>query len=182
MRRDIRVAYGRRTRLADMLETPQLTPPVMPPAQHLGRSSIVTRIALIAWTIVTANGIELAKLALNDPQAPVLRMTRKRCDALDRPLAYEEIVLPLSQFPRLACDVDLTSDILQLARRHGLSLGQATESVCIVRATTDIALHLGIAEGMDVLKLDRVTKTADGAPIEWRVTFAPERALRSALH
>jgi hypothetical protein len=32
-------------------------------------------------------------------------------------------------------------------------------------------LHLQIARGTDVLKLNRIVETADGEPVEWRVTF-----------
>jgi hypothetical protein len=41
-----------------------------------------------------------------------------------------------------------------------------------VRATGDIAVHLGIVVGTHVLKLDRVIETADGRPIEWRAAFS----------
>jgi DNA-binding GntR family transcriptional regulator len=62
-------------------------------------------------------------------------------------------------------------DIIELAQRHGLTLGRASERVSIVPASTDVARHLRIAPGTDVVKLDRVTETADGTPIEWRVAF-----------
>ena len=41
----------------------------------------------------------------------------------------------------------------------------------IVRASNDVAVHLGIAAGTDVLKLDRICETVDGEPLEWRVAF-----------
>ena len=59
----------------------------------------------------------------------------------------------------------------ELAQRHGLSLGRATERISIVPATKDVAMHLGIPAGANVMKLDRIAETADGKPIEWRVTF-----------
>jgi DNA-binding GntR family transcriptional regulator len=43
--------------------------------------------------------------------------------------------------------------------------------VSIVLATKDVAMHLGIPAGANVLKLDRVAETANGEPVEWRVTF-----------
>ena len=64
-----------------------------------------------------------------------------------------------------------TSDITELAQCYGLSLGRATERVSIVPATKDVAKHLGIAAGANVMKLDRIVETADGAPIEWRVAI-----------
>ena len=32
-------------------------------------------------------------------------------------------------------------------------------------------MHLKIAAGTDVMKLERVAETADGQPIEWRVAY-----------
>ena len=126
-------------------------------------------IALITQNTDTANAGERTKLALKAPGARVMRLTRIRYDATNRPIALEEVVLPLNRFPGLTADV---SDITELAQCYRLSLGRATEHVSIVPATKDVALHLGIAAGADVMKLDRVTQTADGVPIEWRVAFA----------
>ena len=38
-------------------------------------------------------------------------------------------------------------------------------------ATREVAKHLGIGAGAQVMKLDRIVETADGEPIEWRVAF-----------
>ena len=103
-------------------------------------------VALIAQTAGTANVLERARLILNDPGAPVLRLARIRYDANDSPLAYEEVVLPLDRFPGLARHESATSDIFELAQRHGLLFGRARGRISVVRATGDIALHLGIAE------------------------------------
>ena len=128
-------------------------------------------VVLIAQTAGTANTLERTKLGLTDTRAPVLRVVRIRRDANDRPLVYEEVVLPLDRLPGMARDDDVTFDIFELAQRHGLSLGRVTERFSSVRATGDIALHLGIAPTTDVVKLDRVIETIDGQPIEWCVAF-----------
>jgi hypothetical protein len=78
----------------------------------------------------------------------------------------------LDCFPGLVPNGRDIPDIAQLAQRHGLTLGRATERVSIVPASGEVALHLRIAAGTDVLKLDRVIETADGIPLEWRVAFA----------
>jgi DNA-binding GntR family transcriptional regulator len=126
----------------------------------------------IAQTVGTANVAEWAKLVLSNLQAPVLRVTRLRHDDQARSVALEEVVLPLDRFPGLAPNGGDIPDIVELAQRHGLSLGRVTERISIVRATRDVASHLRITAGTDVMKLDRVTETADGRPIEWRVAFA----------
>jgi DNA-binding GntR family transcriptional regulator len=45
------------------------------------------------------------------------------------------------------------------------------ERISIVPSIREVAQHLGIAAGADVMKLDRIVETADGEPIEWRVAF-----------
>jgi len=128
----------------------------------------MANIALIAHNVDTANAVERMKLALTVPHARVLRLMRIRYDTTGCPIAREEVVLPLDRFPNLTADV---SDITELAQCYGLSLGRASERVDIVPASRGVAMHLGVTAGANVLKLDRVVETVDGAPVEWRVTF-----------
>ena len=107
----------------------------------------------IAQTADTANIVEWARLALSSSGAPVLRVTRILYDAADRPLALEMVVLPLDRFPGLTPHRGDIPDIVELAERHGQPLGRATERVGIVQATREVALHLGVAVGADVMKL-----------------------------
>ena len=137
-----------------------------------GKGAGVAKIALIRQTARTASELERAKLVLNDAQAPVLRVTRLRYDGEAQPLALEDLVLPLGRFPGLAHNGGDIPDIIELAQRCGLKLGLATEHISIVPATKEVASHLQIAVGADVMKLDRTTETADSEPVEWRVAFA----------
>jgi DNA-binding GntR family transcriptional regulator len=98
-------------------------------------------------------------------------VTRIQQDDNNRPAAFEEAVLALEHFPGLAANGGDIPDINELAQRHGLSLGRATERLSIVHATKDVASHLQVGAGTDVLKLDRIVETANGEPVEWRVTF-----------
>ena len=127
---------------------------------------------LISQAVGTANITEWAKLALSDLQACVLRVTRLRHDDQDRPVLLEMVVLVLDWFPGLEVSGDAILDIAELAQRYGLPLARATERVSIVPASADIALHLVIGAGTNVMKLDRVTETAQGVPVEWRVSFS----------
>ena len=127
--------------------------------------------AQIAQRTGPATVEEWAKLDLNAPNAGVLRLTRVQLDDNSHPLGVEEVVVALERFPGLAANGGDVPDIIELAQRHGLSLGRATERLAIVRATKDVASHLQIALGADVLKLNRIVETADGDPVEWRVTF-----------
>jgi len=132
----------------------------------------VAALTSIAQTVGTASMAERAKLLLlSDLQARVLRVTRLRLDDQARPVALKEVVLPLDRFSGLGPDGGDIPDIFELGQRHNLKLGRVTEHVSIDRATAEVAKHLRIAPGMEVLKLDRVTETADGKPIEWRVAY-----------
>jgi len=124
----------------------------------------------IAQTAGPANLVEWAKLALKDIKAPVIRVTRIRHE--HGQVALEEVVLPLSHFPGLVADGDGIPDITELAQRFGLSLGRASERISFVPAASGIAKHLGIAAGTGIVKLDRITETTDGEPVEWRVAYA----------
>ena len=127
--------------------------------------------ALITQNTGTATIEEWAKLDLNVPNSRVLRVTRIQQDDNNHPLGVEEVVVPLERFPGLAANGGDVPDIIELAQRHGLSLGRATERLSIVRATKVVASHLQIASGADVLRLNRIVETVDGEPVEWRVTF-----------
>ena len=124
----------------------------------------------IAQTADTANVVEWAKLSLSSPRARVLRLARILFDDNDHPIAFEEEYCRWSAFqvcPQMAAVTFPT--LCELAQRHGISLGRATERISIVPATKDIASHLRITAGTNVLKLDRIAETADGEPVEWRV-------------
>ena len=127
--------------------------------------------ALITQSVGTATVEEWAKLDLNAPSSRVLRLTRVQYDDNNHPLAVEGIILALERFPGLVANGGDVPDIVELAQRHGLSRGRATERVSIVHATKDVASHLQMAPGADVLKLNRIVATVDGESVEWRVTF-----------
>ena len=80
----------------------------------------------IAQATGTANIVEWSKLSLSSLQAPVLRVTRILFDDNDRPIALEEAVLPLERLAGLSPSggADIP-DIIELAQRHGISLGRA---------------------------------------------------------
>jgi len=129
----------------------------------------MVRVAVIAQTTGTANATEQKKLQLGGSEQ-VVRLLRIRSDG-HRALSYEHAVLPIRLFPNLSPDSELAPDISGLARDHGIVLGTATERVQIVKASEDVAAHLGITAGGRVVKLDRVIRTTDGLPVEWRIAF-----------
>jgi DNA-binding GntR family transcriptional regulator len=131
----------------------------------------VPHITLIAQNTGTPTLEEWAKLDLNVPNSHVLRLTRVQLDDNSQPLGVEEVVLALERFPGLAANGGDVPEIIELAQRYSLSLGRATERLSIVRATKDVASYLQVGAGTDVLRLNRIVETADGEPVEWRVSF-----------
>jgi GntR family transcriptional regulator len=132
----------------------------------------MVRVAVIAQTTGTANASERKYLQLG-PSERVVRMLRIRRDD-HRALSYELAVMPIRLFPNLSPDTEIASDIFGLARDHGVALGIATERVRTMKASKDVAAHLGINAGERVMKLDRNVSTADGLPVEWRIAFMAE--------
>jgi CheY-like chemotaxis protein len=87
------------------------------------------------------------------------------------PHVVEEVVLALDHFPGLTANRGDVPDIVELARRYGVSLARARDRVSIVPASKDVASHLAIAVGTKVAKLDRIVAAVGGDPVEWRVAF-----------
>jgi GntR family transcriptional regulator len=136
-----------------------------------GRKTVV-RVTVIARTTGAADAAEQERLNLAAGDV-VVRVTRIRSKG-DRTASYELAVLPLGRFPGLVSDSDMQDDVFVLARDHGLVLGRATELVDIVHVATDVAEHLGVDPDEAVLKLDRIVRTSEGLPIEWRVAFVAD--------
>ena len=128
------------------------------------------RVAVVAQTSGTANGPEQKRLGLAGSDR-VIRVQRTRSDD-HRMLAYELIVLVLRAFPGLTVERDITADVVELARDHGVVLGRVIERIELVRASAHVARQLGMRAQSQVLRLDRVTRTPEGMPVEWRLTFA----------
>ena len=127
------------------------------------------RLVELSQETTVASAAERLLLAIDDLRPLVIRIKRLRYDADDRLLSYEEVVLPSARMPH---DGDVSLDITDLARQRGLTLGRATELVLIISADPVIAANLGVAVGSTVMKLDRIATTADGLPIEWRVSYS----------
>src|SRR5262245_8164794 len=130
---------------------------------------------------------EWARFDLRHLGEPVLRVTQVRHDDQDRPVRLERIVMVVDRVPGLTSGEDGIPDITELVQRHGLDLARVAERVSIVPATGDVALHLGVARGIEVVKMERVVETTDGVPLEWRVAYSvgrlasnPEPALPAA--
>ena len=85
-----------------------------------------------------------------------------------KPYLTEMAVLPDAIFPRLT-DTDLCSrGVVTIAHAYGLWLGGAIECVSLTRVSHTAAEVLSVAEDSPIFVLDRIIKTHDGRPAEWR--------------
>src|SRR3977135_101149 len=130
----------------------------------------VVRIALIGQTAGKATKIEQRRLKLTAIDE-VLRIARVRY-LDDERVSFETVVLPLGRFPGMSREEVVASEITEIAEEFGVVLGLARERVSTVRAGRADAGHLDVREGTNLLRLDRITHTAEGAPIEWRVSLS----------
>jgi GntR family transcriptional regulator len=120
---------------------------------------IVGRVEVSEVSEATADRLQLR---IEDP---VWRIRRVRYEA-DSAFMYEEVSLPAELFPDLS---DNPSRIVFLAHRYGLLLGKAEERLAVGKASGPAAAALRVAPASPVMVLDRVVRTIDGRPVEWRL-------------
>jgi DNA-binding GntR family transcriptional regulator len=124
--------------------------------------------SIIRRTIASASTTEQSRLQLEDRQL-VLRLERGPSGRDG--LILERAVLPLRRLPGFNPMTDPV-DLSAIAHRHGFVLGRAAERIKLLRSPSDIVLNIpGLDGALQVLKLDRVVFTADGAPLEWRISL-----------
>jgi GntR family transcriptional regulator len=88
-----------------------------------------------------------------------------------RPLMVEHASLPAALFPHLAAASPPPEGIVQLALRRGILLGKAEERASVVPASPEVAEALHVAPGSPTVLLDRVVRSRDGRPVEWRLAW-----------
>ena len=126
---------------------------------------VAGRIEVTEIAEVAASQAECVRLQLR-AQDPVWRVGRVRRHQ-GKVFMCETASLPVSLFPQLR--EGPSCRIVTLAHRSGLLLGPAEERVSLGAASRDAAEQLSVAPGSPVLMLDRVVRTIDGQPAEWRV-------------
>jgi GntR family transcriptional regulator len=121
---------------------------------------------LRSFKIVKANRQVAARLNIEEG-APVTEIHRVRL--LNRePVSLELTWLPEAIGKRLANADLVTRDIfLILENDCNLSLGRADIAIDAILADDDIVDALRVEEGSAVLRIDRLTHDADGAPIDY---------------
>ena len=130
------------------------------------------RLTPVSHAVDVAGPAEKRRLRLSAGQR-VLRFERLRY-AGGKTRAFERSVLPFHRLPDIQVDGAQHLTLAEIAKEFGLELGKATERLTIACAPPAIAHRLNICPAQHLLLVDRVTTTADGAPIEWCVVYAME--------
>jgi GntR family transcriptional regulator len=106
------------------------------------------------------------------PMAEVVAIARLR-EIEGRTVILEEIALDASRFGRLAAWPETLPNTLYhlYQKEFGASVAVAEERLAAVPAPPEAARHLGLAEGAPLLRILRVARDRQGAPIERRLSF-----------
>lgn len=121
---------------------------------------------VLSQATVPAIGAVAQALAISDG-TPVVRLSRLR-SADGTPVAIEVAHLRADRVPGLA-DEDLTGRSLYelLRQQYGLELARASETLEAIRADRYHAQVLQVSEGDPLLRIERLTIDATGAPTEF---------------
>lgn len=127
--------------------------------------ALATEIELLDSAESPADAADAERLALRAGTS-VIRLTRLQ--TLDgRPLLLEMITVSAEMFPSLR-DAHAGYDLAGLSLRHGVLIGSGEERLTMQAADAWTSGLLKVAKGAPLTCLDRVIKTIDGRPVEWR--------------
>jgi GntR family transcriptional regulator len=120
----------------------------------------------LAIIMAEANPSECARLQLvtNDQ---VYRITRLRLHQ-SKPFMIENASLSAALFPQLLERALTSHRLVEIAHAYSVLLGNSEERIGVGTCSLAVAEALELAQGTHVLKLDRVIRTRDGRPVEWR--------------
>jgi GntR family transcriptional regulator len=115
------------------------------------------------------------------PGAPVTEIQRVRW--LDRdPVSFEITWLPPAVGERLRGEDLAGRDIfLILEADYGIALGHADVQIGAVNADADLAAALRVQPGAALLRIERLTWTADGVPLDFEYLYVRGEAFQYAL-
>lgn len=139
---------------------------------------IVNRV--VKHALVEASPLVAARLRVA-PGAPVTEIHRVRW--LDRePVSFEITYLPPAIGERLRGENLAGRDIfLILETDYGLALGHADIQIGAINADTALAQALRVEPGAALLRIERLTWTADGVPLDFEYLYVRGEAFQYAL-
>ena len=126
-------------------------------------------IRTLSHTMTTADRAEQMKLRLHEGSGIYrFELLRHRSG---RAVAYDRVILPYHLVPGFDVERMSMMTLREIAQQFGWPLGEVVEQVNKVTAPASVAELLGLSE-TEILELDRVTFTASGKPLEWRVIYS----------
>jgi GntR family transcriptional regulator len=103
--------------------------------------------------------------------AKVIRISRIRTIG-GEPFILEGIALPAALFPGLAREPVIPNTLYDhFQKSYGVTVARGSEALTATAADRQQAQRLGIAEGIPLLRLDRVMYELQEQPVEWRVSY-----------
>jgi GntR family transcriptional regulator len=135
---------------------------------------------VVKHATVAASPEVAAHLGLT-PGAPVTEINRVRF--LDHaPVSFEVTWLPTSVGERLRHENLAERDIfLILETDYGIALDHADIQIGAVNAEPELAAALSVAPGMALLRIERLTFTQDGVPLDYEHLYVRGEAFQYAL-
>lgn len=115
-------------------------------------------------------GEEVAKFLEMDPRDPVHYIHELR-EFLSTSRAHDAIYIPVSQISDIRISDQSYPTIIRLAREYQIVVGEIDERVYAMAASDSDAKLLSIPEGSPILRKVRVIYTADGTPLEYRLSY-----------
>ncbi len=99
-------------------------------------------------------------------------VTVRRVRALHgEPAIVDQVTVSQTLFPNLGGDVKLPENLYRFYQgEYGITIAKAQERVRAVAATPAEAHLLGLEAGAPLLEIDRISRTLDARPVEWRVS------------
>ncbi|MCS0628958.1 GntR family transcriptional regulator [Telluria mixta] len=139
---------------------------------------IVNRV--VKHALVEASPLVAARLRVA-PGAPVTEIHRVRW--LDRePVSFEITYLPPAIGERLRGENLAERDIfLILEADYGITLGHADIQIGAINADVALAQALRVEPGAALLRIERLTWTADGVPLDFEYLYVRGEAFQYAL-
>ncbi len=127
-----------------------------------------------------ASDSECARLQLATSDQ-VYRISRIRSH-LGRAFMIESASLPAALFPQLVERALQSHRLVEIAQAYSLLLGNAEERIVVGTCSPLAAEALNLAQGTHILILDRVIRTRNGRPAEWRRAECTLNGMRYKVH
>jgi len=87
------------------------------------------------------------------------------------PAIVDRVTVSQALFPNLGTDVKLPENLYRFYQgEYGITIAKAQERVRAVAATLEEAELLGLEAGAPLLEIDRISRTLDARPVEWRIS------------